>query len=137
MTSREHDLHAALIQWRDFKMIEEDLDGDIFFGPQLIMTNKILNHVIDLTHYAKLSTPTSLLEKTGWCYSLDYGTQVIEIIQSYFPPPPPPPIPAVFTPLTVLGPSTTINQLNTAISILGAAALTMNHVADGSTTGKQ
>ncbi|KAG2335653.1 P-loop containing nucleoside triphosphate hydrolase protein, partial [Suillus weaverae] len=89
MTNRERDLRAALLQWRDFKMVEEDLDGDVFFGPQLIMSNKTLNRIIDLAHYAKLTSPASLLEQTSWCYSLDYGPQIIDLIKSFFPPPPP------------------------------------------------
>jgi len=112
MTSKEQDLRAGLIEWRNVKMVEEDLDGDTFFGPQLIMSNKILDRIIDLAHYAKLTTPASILEQTGWCYSLDYGSQIIELIQAYFPPPPEvlPPPPAV------LSPSTTINQTNSGIS---------------------
>lgn len=118
MTNQGHDLCAALLQWRDFKMIEEDLDGNNFFGPQLIMSNKTLNHIIDLAHYAKLSSPASLLEQTGWCYSLEYGIQIIKLVQSYFPPPPPlPPPPIHPPPLTVLGPSIKINQLHSAIQM--------------------
>ncbi|KIK74188.1 hypothetical protein PAXRUDRAFT_176446, partial [Paxillus rubicundulus Ve08.2h10] len=53
-----------------------------FFGPQIIMSNKILYCIIDLTHYFKLMTTTSLLEQTGWCYSMDYGPEIIQLIKA-------------------------------------------------------
>lgn len=95
MESRERDLRQALCHWREMKMIEEDLDGDDFFGPQIIMANKILDRIVDLAHHLKLTTIDSLTQQTNWCYSLDYGPEVIQIINTHLPPPPaahPPPI---------------------------------------------
>ncbi|KIK77049.1 hypothetical protein PAXRUDRAFT_83870, partial [Paxillus rubicundulus Ve08.2h10] len=87
MSHSEDNLCKDLIQWREMKMIEEDLDGNDFFGPQIIMSNKILHCIIDLTHYFKLTTPTSLLEQTGWCYSMDHGPEIIQLIRAWIPVP--------------------------------------------------
>ncbi|KAG2741977.1 P-loop containing nucleoside triphosphate hydrolase protein [Suillus brevipes Sb2] len=43
MTTGGQNLRQELLQWRNFKVLEEDLDGDDFFGPQIIMSNKILD----------------------------------------------------------------------------------------------
>ncbi|KIK76230.1 hypothetical protein PAXRUDRAFT_85865, partial [Paxillus rubicundulus Ve08.2h10] len=91
MSQGEDNLRKELIHWREMKMIEEDLDGDDFFGPQIIMSNKILHCIIDLAHYLKLTTPTSLLEQTGWCYSMDYGPEIIQLIKAKIPFPVPQP----------------------------------------------
>ncbi|KAF8833271.1 hypothetical protein BDN67DRAFT_1017746 [Paxillus ammoniavirescens] len=98
MSQGEDNLCKELIHWREMKMIEEDLDGDDFFGPQIIMFNKILHHIIDLTHYFKFMTSTSLLEQTGWCYSMDYGPEIIQLIK-------------VKIPFLVPQPSTTITHM--------------------------
>ncbi|KIK81639.1 hypothetical protein PAXRUDRAFT_155602 [Paxillus rubicundulus Ve08.2h10] len=81
MSCSADDLHKELIHWREMKMIEEDLDGNDLFGPQIIMSNKILHRIIDLIHYFKLTKPTSLLEQTVWCYSMDYGLEIIQLIK--------------------------------------------------------
>ncbi|KIK97971.1 hypothetical protein PAXRUDRAFT_119029, partial [Paxillus rubicundulus Ve08.2h10] len=49
-------------------------------GPQIIMANKILDRIVDLAHHLKLTTTNSLMQQTNWCYSMDYGPEVIQII---------------------------------------------------------
>ncbi|KAG1894466.1 P-loop containing nucleoside triphosphate hydrolase protein [Suillus fuscotomentosus] len=115
MTDTECRLQQELIKWRDSKIIEEDLDADDFFGPQMIMSNKILNCIVDLAHYHKILSTTSLFEQTSWCYSSEYGQSVLDIILTCIPLPivQPPAPPAVIIP-PPLGLSSSTNQQPTA-----------------------
>ncbi|KIJ08905.1 hypothetical protein PAXINDRAFT_17987 [Paxillus involutus ATCC 200175] len=125
MSQGEDNLHKELVHWREMKMIEEDLDGDDFFGPQIIMSNKILHRIIDLAHYFKLTTPTSLLEQTGWCYSMDYGPEIIQLIKAKIPFPVP-------------QPSTTITRTDAsqAVSQPGPSILATSNLNSCSDSGK-
>lgn len=111
MTTRGHDLHQELLHWRDFKVLEEDLDGDNFFGPQIIMSNKILDRIIDLAHYSKIISTTALFEQTHWCYADLYGPEILKIIKTCIPLPcPPSPKPVASVSVPVLGSSSIVNQ---------------------------
>jgi hypothetical protein len=104
-------LCQELLQWRDFKVLEEDLDGDDFFSPQIIMSNKILDRIIDLAHYSKIITTTMLFEQTHWCYADLYGPEILKIIKTCIPlPRPPSPKPVVLVSVSVLGSSSLVNQ---------------------------
>ncbi|KAF8835722.1 hypothetical protein BDN67DRAFT_912477, partial [Paxillus ammoniavirescens] len=117
MSQGKDNLHKELVHWREMKMIEEDLDGDDFFGPQIIMSNKILHCIIDLAHYFKLTTPTSLLKQMGWCYSMDYGPEIIQLIK-------------VKIPFPVSQPSTTIThtEADQAVGQPGPSILATSNV---------
>ena len=85
MTEPECTLHRKLEEWRELQMIEEDLDGDAFFGPQIVMSNGVLNHIIDLAHAHKIPDVTSLFAQTNWVYSDSYGQKIVDIIQVTIP----------------------------------------------------
>jgi hypothetical protein len=111
MTTRGHNLHQELLQWRDFKVLEEDFDGDNFFSPQIIMSNKILDQIIDLAHYLKIITTTTLFEQMHWCYADLYGPEILKIIKMCIPlPRPPSPKPVALVSVSVLGSSSLVNQ---------------------------
>ncbi|KAG2040353.1 hypothetical protein BDR03DRAFT_831004, partial [Suillus americanus] len=111
MTNTKRRLQQELIKWRDSKIIEEDLDADDFFGPQMIMSNKILNRIVDLVHYHKILSTASLFEQTSWCYSSEYGQSILDIILTCIPLPIVQPLaaPAVIISLP-LGLSSSTNQ---------------------------
>jgi hypothetical protein len=111
MTTGGHNLRQELLQWRDFKVLEEDLDGDNFFSSQIIMLNKILDRIIDFAHYLKIITTTTLFEQTHWCYADLYGPEILEIIKMCIPLPcPPSPKPVASVSVSVLGSSPLVNQ---------------------------
>ncbi|KAG2741976.1 hypothetical protein P692DRAFT_20749957, partial [Suillus brevipes Sb2] len=68
--------------------------------------------IVDLAHYSKIITVTTLFEQTHWCYADVYGTEILTIIKSCIPlprpPSPKPPVASVSVP--VLGSSTIVNQ---------------------------
>ncbi|KAG2029679.1 hypothetical protein BDR03DRAFT_1018079 [Suillus americanus] len=111
MTDAKRRLQQELIKWRDSKIIKEDLDADDFFGPQMIMSNKILNRIVDLAHYHKILSTASLFEQTSWCYSSEYGQSILDIILTCIPlpivQPPAPPTVIISLPL---GLSSSTNQ---------------------------
>ncbi|KAG2045881.1 hypothetical protein BDR06DRAFT_977892 [Suillus hirtellus] len=111
MTTGGHNLHQELLQWRDFKVLEEDLDGDNFFSPQIIMSNKILDRIIDLAHYSKIISTTALFEQTYWCYANLYSPEILKIIKTCIPlPRPPSPKPVASVSVPVLSSSSIVNQ---------------------------
>ncbi|KIL00960.1 hypothetical protein PAXRUDRAFT_79318, partial [Paxillus rubicundulus Ve08.2h10] len=87
MGEPERTLRNWLEEWRELQMVEEDLKGDNFFGLQIIMSNGVLNCIIDLAHGQKISDVTSLLAQTDWVYSELYGPKILDIIQATIPTP--------------------------------------------------
>ena len=76
--------------------METEFPGDDFFGLQYLMSDDILNHIVDLTHYKKLANVALFLEQTDWRHTGNYGPQILELINVYvlplpLPPPPLPP----------------------------------------------
>lgn len=111
MTIGGQNLRQELLQWRNFKLLEEDPDGDDFFDPQIIMLNKILDQIVDLAHYSKIITVTTLFEQTHWCYADVYGAEILTIIKSCIPLPRlPSPKPSASVSVPVLGSSAIVNQ---------------------------
>ncbi|KAG2114391.1 hypothetical protein DEU56DRAFT_933873 [Suillus clintonianus] len=129
MTDAERRLQQELIKWRDSKIIEEDLDADDFFGPQMIMSNKILNRIVDLAHYHKILSTTSLFEQTSWCYSSEYGQSVLDIILTCIPLPivQPPAPPAVIIPPPLGVSSSTNQQPSASTSATNGVMLPLKH----------
>ncbi|KAG2109987.1 uncharacterized protein F5147DRAFT_772828 [Suillus discolor] len=129
MTDSKCKLQQELIKWRDSKIIEEDLDADDFFGPQMIMSNKILNSIVDLAHYHKILSTTSLFQQTSWCYSSKYRQSILDIILTCIPlpivKPPAPPATIVSPPLGSL--SSANHQLNTSTFATNGIAVSSKH----------
>ena len=46
--------------------METEFPGNDFFGLQYIMSDDILNRIVDLAHHKKLSDVPSLLKQTDW-----------------------------------------------------------------------
>lgn len=75
-------LHDELNDWREKQMVEEGLGLDDFFGPQLLLSDDILDRIVDLHHHSKVHDVQSLIDQTGWHYASRYGTQILEIVKS-------------------------------------------------------
>ncbi|KAG2126361.1 uncharacterized protein EDB93DRAFT_1073207, partial [Suillus bovinus] len=85
MTSGERQLREKLREWHELQMVEEGLDSDVFFGPQVILLNKTLDQIGDLAYALKLPDTTSLCQQTDWCYANEYGTKIIDIVLACIP----------------------------------------------------
>ena len=64
--------------------------GNNFFGPQLLLSDDILNWIVHLAHYKKLLDIQALHDQTDWQHTEKYSSAIIEMVKSCAPPPPPP-----------------------------------------------
>lgn len=65
MTAHDFNLRKGLNNWHTLQM-ECEFPGNDFFGLQYIMSDDILNRIVDLACHKKLSDVPSLLEQTNW-----------------------------------------------------------------------
>ncbi|OBZ77631.1 ATP-dependent DNA helicase RecQ [Grifola frondosa] len=80
-------LKKSLKAWREKQMEEEELDGDDFFGPQYLLSDRLLTRIVDLAHFSKLSTVQILQEQTDWCHASKYGPRILELVRLHIPAP--------------------------------------------------
>ena len=104
MNSSDFKLRDGLDNWRTSQM-ETEFPGDDFFGPQYIMSDDILNRIVDLAHHGKLLDISSLLEQTDWKHAVKYGFEILELVNMIHTPPLPP-----LAPVLSLAPSTSSSR---------------------------
>ncbi|KAF9234054.1 hypothetical protein BU15DRAFT_8658, partial [Melanogaster broomeanus] len=59
-------------------------------GPSLLMTNALLDRIIDCAHHHKIHTIQDLKKETSWTNSKKYGEEVVAIIRQHAAPLPSP-----------------------------------------------
>jgi hypothetical protein len=96
MGSLDFKLKDRLKKWRTQQM-ECEFPGDNFFGPQLLLSDEILNQIVHLAHYRKLPDVQALHKQTDWRHAEKYGSVIIKMVKSCAPLPPPPPPPLLPT----------------------------------------
>ncbi|KAF5381621.1 hypothetical protein D9615_005404 [Tricholomella constricta] len=99
MKPHDHGLKDALDAWRT-KQLATDFEGDDFFGPQMILSDDLLDRIVDLAHYCKIPDVEALLHQTSWRYASKYGPAIQELVFKYQPEPPLAPTPALIPPTT-------------------------------------
>ncbi|PPQ76589.1 hypothetical protein CVT26_012794 [Gymnopilus dilepis] len=96
MGSHDGALSKALDVLRAELLDREGLGGDVIFGPQLILSDEILDRIVQLGHKQKLPDVDALADQTSWRYTRQYGQDVLSVVHSFYPPPtstlPDPPI---------------------------------------------
>ncbi|KAF9235830.1 hypothetical protein BU15DRAFT_77554 [Melanogaster broomeanus] len=87
----DYNLDEALQDWR------EDKTAAVFgwaalndLGPSLIMTNALLDRIIDCAHHHKIHTIQDLRKETSWMDIEKYGEEVVAIIRQHAAPLPSP-----------------------------------------------
>lgn len=55
------------------------------FGPQLIMTDDILDRLVGLAHSGKVSDITSISTQVSWRHIDLWGSEVLDLIKKYYP----------------------------------------------------
>ncbi|KAF9549257.1 hypothetical protein CPC08DRAFT_823451 [Agrocybe pediades] len=78
-------LATALERWRLQQMEQLGLGGDVIFGPQLILSDCVLDRLVQLGHLKKIPDIDSLDSQTDWRYARQYGQEVLSIIHSFYP----------------------------------------------------
>lgn len=54
-------------------------------GPCLIMSNTMLERIVNCTHYHKISNTQDLKREAGWADSGKYGNDVLDLIKTHGP----------------------------------------------------
>lgn len=77
-------LRVALNTWRQTKTVMVyGLSPLRDMGPSVIMTNDVLQRIIDCAHHHKINTSEELRRETGWAKAEQYSTEVLEIIKAH------------------------------------------------------
>lgn len=84
MSSVDRRLKTALEEWRSTQL-EGTIGDDEMFGPQLIMTDDVLERLVGLARSGKVSDLSSIQTQVNWRYIDLWGTEILDIIKSYFP----------------------------------------------------
>ena len=73
-------LKTALQEWRS-----NQIGDDEMFGPQLIMTDDVLDRLVGLAHFGKVSDLASIHTQVSWRHIDIWGADILNIIKKYFP----------------------------------------------------
>lgn len=74
-------------------MVNIGLGGDDYFGLQLILSDDILDRIVDLTHHFKAPDVKSLYDQTSWHYAVQYREYIVKLINIHVLPPSMPSLP--------------------------------------------
>ncbi|KAJ3560311.1 hypothetical protein NP233_g10922 [Leucocoprinus birnbaumii] len=87
----ERDIHLkqSLRDWHLNTLAKRGLEGDDRFGPNYIMSDRVLQRIVKLTHSGKLVNATVLVEQVDWCDVCKYAKEIVALVTSAYPPDPP------------------------------------------------
>ncbi|KAH7917215.1 hypothetical protein BV22DRAFT_1026812 [Leucogyrophana mollusca] len=99
MATADYSLLDALEDWRETKTAQ--LFGHAHLhdlGPGLVMTDSVVDRIVNCAHHHKIKTASDLKKETRWIYTDKYGDEVVTLILRLAPLPVPQ-APLVSTPL--------------------------------------
>ena len=86
MAEADRKLREALCDWRSTQLQALGAStGDDMFGSQLIMTDEILERILDLAHFGQIDTLVTLQTQVSWRYCNRWGLQILDIVKTHFP----------------------------------------------------
>ncbi|KAI9437122.1 P-loop containing nucleoside triphosphate hydrolase protein [Lactarius psammicola] len=86
-TELDHKLKESLCDWRHRQLQTLGVTtGDDMFGPQLIMTDEVLECIVDLAHFGQVDDLETLQSQVSWRYCDRWGPQIFDIIKTHAPP---------------------------------------------------
>ncbi|KAJ3553427.1 hypothetical protein NP233_g12645 [Leucocoprinus birnbaumii] len=95
MDDKALELKRLLCGWRVTQMKIRDLEDKEFFGPQQVMSERVLWRIVDLGHARKLTDTSVLIKQVQWVDVAEFAQEIIGIVHSVYPilpqPPKPPP----------------------------------------------
>ncbi|EGO01419.1 hypothetical protein SERLA73DRAFT_70610 [Serpula lacrymans var. lacrymans S7.3] len=109
--------NKAAEEWREMKTLQ--VYGAAYLssiGPCLIMTDNIVDRIVECAHYHKIKDLSKLKKETKWIQSEKYGAEVIALIQCHAPWP----VGATASPFasTPLRPSASTGSISTTTPVL-------------------
>jgi hypothetical protein len=115
MTAADKKLREALRDWRNTQLQSLGAStGDDMFGAQFIMTDEILERIVDMAHFGKLTDLVTFQSQVNWRYCDRWGTQILGIVTVHFPPVATPPRDSLRPVDNLPGPSTGRQSLTTS-----------------------
>jgi hypothetical protein len=88
MTDADLSLTSALRDWRGAQLVSIGIPaGDAMYGSQIIMTDDILERLVELAHFTQLPNLASLKAQVNWRYSDLWGVQILELVKKHAPAP--------------------------------------------------
>ncbi|KAH9033507.1 hypothetical protein EDB85DRAFT_2289393 [Lactarius pseudohatsudake] len=88
LTDADVKLKTALQDWRRNQYLST-VGYEYMYGPQLIMTDDILERFVELAHFEEVSYLASIHAQVSWRYIDRWGAQVLDIIKTHTPSGPP------------------------------------------------
>lgn len=92
MTENDRVLKKALREWCSQEMDKRGFGGDDFYGDSLVMSERVLQRIIDLAHKSKITSTTVFVEQVQWCDAQRYAEEILEIIRGIYLVQPPKPL---------------------------------------------
>jgi hypothetical protein len=111
----EKALRVALVSFR-CELAAEILPEQSFITPQSLMSNTLVDRIVDLAHYQVLKTTADLRDQVTWAFLDTHGTKVVNLVHQFCPP--------RIIPLFTTAPLQ--RMLNTATSASGSVPVTTN-----------
>ncbi|KAJ7852518.1 hypothetical protein B0H14DRAFT_2444663 [Mycena olivaceomarginata] len=84
-------------------------------GPGVVMSNEVLQRLVDCAHYYKIQSTEQLARETRWAGAGEFGEAVVALIKEHRPAPEEPPAALAIT--TPLGPHTKDTETSTGRSL--------------------
>lgn len=86
MGPKEYELCEALEDWREEKMAEKYGRSHLIdIGPSIIMSDSILDRLVNCAHHEKIKTIEDFRKETHWLATDKYGPEVLAIIHRIIP----------------------------------------------------
>ena len=77
---------SALREWRDAQLKSLGVPtGDDMYGSQLILTDDILERLVELAHFNQLTDLASIRAQVNWRYSDLWGAQILRLVKKHVP----------------------------------------------------
>jgi hypothetical protein len=128
MTEADKNLREALRNWRSTQLQALGAStGDDMFGSQLIMTDDILDRILDLAHFGQIDDLVTLQSQVSWHYCDRWGLQILDIVKTHFPFVPAPSRESLCPTENLPGPSTGNGPPSATGSARAAASGTKSH----------
>lgn len=86
MGDNENHLCNALIEFCT-KLADETLSHESFLAPQILLSTKLLDCIIDLAHHHKILNFNSLRDQISWAFLDSHGSKIVDLVHKFFPPP--------------------------------------------------
>ena len=95
MSQPDHNLKAALIQWRHETALQRLGPAVVrSYGAKVFISDQIIERLVVCAHAFKLAGVDSIVRETGWRkdQAEEHGATILEVIYAHIPLPVPPPI---------------------------------------------